>query len=79
MQTMRIAHVLTLAAAAAVSVCASADDGISSATGTAAASTTVPVAARSIYKMNRLDYQRTGIGQRSARLITCGPPKRPAW
>lgn len=55
---MRIAHVLTLAAAAAVSFSASADDGISTSTSSAAVSTTVPVTARSIYKMNRLDYQR---------------------
>lgn len=54
---MRIAHVLTLAAAALVSFSASAEPGISAAT-SAAVNTTVPVTARSLYKLSRLDYQR---------------------
>lgn len=55
---MRIAHFLTLAAAAAVSFSASAEPGISASTHTAAVNTNVPVAARSLYKMNRAEYQR---------------------
>jgi hypothetical protein len=58
MHIMRIAHVLTLAAAAAISFPASAADGISAMASSADVSTTVPVTARSIYKLNRLDYQR---------------------